>query len=306
MKAYCIQQFKNIYGGHLKVPLSDFIFCKAVRMNKYAGRKPPAALIAERNRDRDGTFAHPPKGWRVSYLILEGTSTQQVYTMVGSPEEVLNRSSVNPRIPNPNYYLEKVIVPPLQRILRLVGCDVMHWLKTMHKPPRQTRRYQYSSLYSSASVKNNKNKNSNNKKNQSVQQKITSIFKALWCEICGQTVEPRIRDRDRDIDSDLYHENAHGFHSNHICSRCLNDTDITLTTLTTRLKLVQRKQAQLTVTCGQCSNVHQPALTGIAGTFIGPDSCASIECPVLFERARAVLKEEDITRAMLDLRLTHQ
>lgn len=93
----------------------------------------------------------PQYGERVPYVIVKGEPGEPQYRRARRPEEVLaDRYSESasltvtkrPRLTCPGfsfrslsldstYYIEKMLLPPLQRIFQLVGADVESWWREM-------------------------------------------------------------------------------------------------------------------------------------------------------------------------------
>lgn len=81
----------------------------------------------------------PPYRWRVPYVVCIGEPGARLKDLVVSPHEVLNGDG-NLRI-NHMYYIVKMILPALRRLLILAGVDVEQWFRDMPKPaPRLKRR----------------------------------------------------------------------------------------------------------------------------------------------------------------------
>ena len=75
----------------------------------------------------------PRSGERVPYLIIFGEPGRPLIQSVRTPDEVLMDSSLRP---NSQYYITKVIIPPLSRCLSLVGADIMSWYTELPKTYR--------------------------------------------------------------------------------------------------------------------------------------------------------------------------
>ena len=80
----------------------------------------------------------PPYRWRVPYVVCIGEPGARLKDLVVAPHEVL-RSDGNLRI-NHNYYITKMILPALRRLLVLAGVDVEQWYRDMAKPAPRLRR----------------------------------------------------------------------------------------------------------------------------------------------------------------------
>lgn len=78
--------------------------------------------------------SEPRVGERVPYVIVYGIPGLPLIQLVRRPIEVLQDSNL--RL-NATYYITKQILPPLARILSLVGIDVFSWY---HELPRVSTR----------------------------------------------------------------------------------------------------------------------------------------------------------------------
>lgn len=68
--------------------------------------------------------AEPRRGERVPYLIINGPPGVPLIRLVRSPHEYLADEGLKI---NSMYYITKVIIPPLNRCLLLIGADVNQW-----------------------------------------------------------------------------------------------------------------------------------------------------------------------------------
>jgi DNA polymerase zeta len=68
--------------------------------------------------------AEPRRGERVPYVIVNGAGGLPLIKLVRSPHELLHNDSL--RI-NAIYYITKVIIPPLNRCLFLIGANANEW-----------------------------------------------------------------------------------------------------------------------------------------------------------------------------------
>ena len=72
--------------------------------------------------------AIPRTGERVPYLIVYGEPGRPLIQSVRNPTEVIESRNLRP---NSQYYITKVIVPPLNRCFSLAGVDVMAWFSEL-------------------------------------------------------------------------------------------------------------------------------------------------------------------------------
>ncbi|KAJ8682714.1 hypothetical protein QAD02_018506 [Eretmocerus hayati] len=131
VKQYVTRQLDKILTG--RVSIQDLTFAKEFRgMKGYkAAACVPALELTRRLVEKDPR-AVPRKGARVPYIIVAGGPNEALIRCVRSPMELVLDSSLRP---NATYYITKVIIPPLNRCLNLIGVDAMTWFMDM--PHRQ-------------------------------------------------------------------------------------------------------------------------------------------------------------------------
>ena len=96
-------------------------------------------------------YNEPQYGERVPYVITQGELNSRLVDRAVAPEDLLNSKyvhlspdSIDSHILNANrtsqldgmYYISRVLIPPLERILNLVGADVKSWFFDV---PRRAR-----------------------------------------------------------------------------------------------------------------------------------------------------------------------
>jgi DNA polymerase zeta len=135
VKAYLQRQWSRIFSG--RVSLKDFIFAKEVRLGTYSTRGsslPPAAIIATKAMRADPR-AEPRYAERIPYVVIHGEPGARLIDMVVDPMELLAIDS--PFRLNDLYYINKQIIPALQRVFGLVGANLNQWLIEMPRPVRE-------------------------------------------------------------------------------------------------------------------------------------------------------------------------
>lgn len=68
--------------------------------------------------------SEPRRGQRVPYLVVNGPPGVALIRLVRSPHDYLADEGLKI---NAFYYITKVIIPPLNRCLLLIGADVNQW-----------------------------------------------------------------------------------------------------------------------------------------------------------------------------------
>ena len=130
VKSYVLEQFKKIQKG--KISIEDFCFAKEVKFGAYKSEKtaPAGALVAIREME-DDQRAQPQFKERVPYVVIKGKQNKVLKERSISPLEFL-------RDPNSEldseYYINKTLIPPLERIFNLMGISVHQWIS-------ESRRY---------------------------------------------------------------------------------------------------------------------------------------------------------------------
>ncbi|KAF8909030.1 hypothetical protein CPB84DRAFT_1813269 [Gymnopilus junonius] len=114
VKDYCCRSWTKLLDN--KASVQDFIFAKEVRMGTYSdkGPPPPGVVVAARRMILDPND-EPQYGDRIPYVITQSTS--------GDSQLRLDAL----------YYINRVLIPPLERIFNLVGADVKQWFNEMPK-----------------------------------------------------------------------------------------------------------------------------------------------------------------------------
>ncbi|OBA24466.1 hypothetical protein METBIDRAFT_133826 [Metschnikowia bicuspidata var. bicuspidata NRRL YB-4993] len=137
VKRYVVKQFFKILLN--KVNASDFCFAKGVRYGTYKNEKhlPPGAVVAKKKIERDPR-SEPQYKERVPYLVMKDSTKERLRDRCVPPE--LYMSSYNTESPMEldfDYYITKVLIPPLERIFNLMGVNVKEWYRDMPKSTKQ-------------------------------------------------------------------------------------------------------------------------------------------------------------------------
>ncbi|XP_078436093.1 recovery protein 3 isoform X2 [Wolffia australiana] len=138
VKKYLQRQWGRILSG--RVSLQDFIFAKEVRLGTYSSAPtvalPPAAIVAIKAMKADPR-REPRYGERVPYVVVNGEPGARLVDMVVDPLELLEVDS--PYRLNDQYYINKQIIPVLQRAFGLIdGVDLSRWFSETRRPLRPT------------------------------------------------------------------------------------------------------------------------------------------------------------------------
>jgi DNA polymerase zeta len=163
IKEYCCRTWKNILDQ--KISLQDYIFAKEVRLGTYRQivtfaiqallsdyivsediLPPPGVAVVARRMLHDPSN-QPNYGERVPYVIARLASGLKLTERAVDPQDFLDNRYVEffNGLDSPHgcfssaseidaeYYISRVLIPPLARILNLVGADVQQWFADMAK-----------------------------------------------------------------------------------------------------------------------------------------------------------------------------
>ncbi|TDH68756.1 hypothetical protein CCR75_000141 [Bremia lactucae] len=124
-----------------RVPLKEFIFAKEVRLGTYSnGSAPPAALVSIKAMGKDSR-AEPRYAERVPYVVVNGSPGARLMDLVVSPDEYFSkrkRYSINY-----HYYINKQIIPSLERLFLLTGANIRSWYATLPRTSVKARQYAF-------------------------------------------------------------------------------------------------------------------------------------------------------------------
>uniref|UniRef100_A0A336LYV6 DNA polymerase n=1 Tax=Culicoides sonorensis TaxID=179676 RepID=A0A336LYV6_CULSO len=212
VKRYINRQFTKILRDEISI--QDLIFAKEFRgMNGYKpGACVPAMELTKKWILKDPRNI-PLSGERVPFVIANGPPGLPLIRLVRSPHELLADKALKI---NSFYYITKVLVPPLNRCLLLIGADVREWLSDL---PRITK------LTGATTTTDGSLVNFNYKKST-----IAQYFATTNCIVeCGnQTVKP-------------------GF-----CTECLSNPQKSVVKLTSNMMMLDRKMHQIEKICQSC------------------------------------------------------
>ncbi|KAJ2888498.1 DNA polymerase zeta, partial [Coemansia asiatica] len=131
VKSFVTAEIGRIFRGDLSV--QEFIIAKEVRIGTYSSRNLPAhAKVAADGMLRD-MRSEPQYGERVPYVVVSRSRHSRLTDQVVRPQLLLQQPDLRLDY---QYYVEKQILPALDRFLSLVGVDVHTWVADM---PRRLR-----------------------------------------------------------------------------------------------------------------------------------------------------------------------
>jgi DNA polymerase zeta len=126
LKEYLTGEFAKVINQ--KVNIKDFMFAKEVRVGTYKNEKYiPAGARMAMKRALDDHRLEPQYKERVLYVVRKGHSKEILRDRCVSPSDFIEN---NMQLDS-EYYINKVLIPPLERVLNLLGVDVRSWVKTI-------------------------------------------------------------------------------------------------------------------------------------------------------------------------------
>lgn len=322
VKAFCCRQWARILSG--RVCVADLVFCKEVRAGAVVGGRsyggdeeeedgeeggggggsarrrarflggvgaggggvtgrsgggfsrggysgptpPPAAIVAMRAAALDPRAA-PRDGARVPYVVVCGPPGATLASCVASPLDVVAsiassfpsssssssaHASRGPLRPNAVYYVMKATLPALERALAPVGADPRAWVAALRRPARLSPPERLLMMHRGAAA-------SAPSSVAGPSSSMTSFCLSRHCASCDALCEPRSA----------------------LCDRCRSTArarQATAAALLARAAQAGRAAAALRQRCLECG--------GGGGENGGQQIvCASFDCGVFFERAKA-------------------
>ncbi|EME39004.1 hypothetical protein DOTSEDRAFT_75635 [Dothistroma septosporum NZE10] len=244
VKKYFQTQCTKIMAGRISV--QDFCFAKEVKLGTYAdkGPPPPGALIATRRMLRDPR-AEPQYGERVPYVVIAGAPGARLWERCVEPERLINDEYAEL---DAEYYINKNLIPPLERIFNLVGANVRHWYDEM--PKLQRIRTLGGPRDGDTATKAKKT--------------MESYMGSSLCLVCRTKLAP-VSAASTEIELPL-------------CSACRHkQTSRTLIVLREKLQKAEVKARDMQDVCKSCSNM----------AFDDQVRCDSRDCPVFYSRVKA-------------------
>lgn len=130
VKRYLQGAWRRMWQGECRP--QDFCFSQEVKLGHYRGEAslPGGAVVSLRRMQTEGF--EPQYRERVPFLVTAGAPGSRINDRVVSPEEFIGSSLVL----DYEYYIQRVIIPPLERLFNLLGANVREWYTHM---PRTVR-----------------------------------------------------------------------------------------------------------------------------------------------------------------------
>lgn len=186
--------------------------------------------------------AEPRCGERVPYIVINGSPGLPLIRLVRSPHEYLSNEGLKI---NAMYYITKVIIPPLNRCLLLIGADAHQWFADLPRKNQYLLSLETASkVMTSASAVDSDQSAAISKKST-----ISQYFSTTNCACdCG------------------------GHTQNGVCDECLrpNRKQLSVVILADKCLQLERKLNLCLEICASCCGQTKDT------------KCTSLDCSVLF------------------------
>ncbi|WPG98667.1 DNA polymerase zeta catalytic subunit [Acrodontium crateriforme] len=250
VKRYFVAQCSKILTG--RVSVQDFCFAKEVKLGTYAdkGPPPPGALIATKRMLRDPRM-EPQYGERIPYVVIAGAPGARLWERCVEPERLVYDSQAEL---DAEYYINKNLIPPLERIFNLVGANVRQWYDEMPKVQR-------------ARMLVGPRGGDNNSK---AKKTMESYMGSSLCLVCRTKLPPLPAHAEVDPLP--------------LCKICRDERpQETILSLRRKLQKAERKAADMQTVCRDCANLAPDETV----------RCDSRDCPVFYSRVKAATQLND-------------
>ncbi|GAB4855556.1 hypothetical protein Ancab_024175 [Ancistrocladus abbreviatus] len=227
VKVYLQRQWSRILSG--RVSIQDFVFAKEVRLGTYSTRAssslPPAAIVATKAMRADPR-AEPRYGERIPYVVIHGEPGARLVDMVVDPLDLLAIDS--PYRLNDLYYINKQIIPALQRVLGLVGANLNLWLVEMSRPVRDApSKHHYNAPNAHRT-------------------RIDYYYLSKHCILCGELIQATA----------------------HLCEQCSKNGAAATAAMTGRTSKLERDMQHLSAICRHCGGGDWLVESGVKCTSL--------------------------------------
>lgn len=247
VKRYITDQFSKIMLGTVSV--HDFCFAKEVKLGTYkkSGNIPPGALLSAQKTEEDQR-AEPEFKERIRYVVIKKKLGTRLKDRCVLPSTMINDASLQL---DSAYYIEKNIIPPLERIFNVMGVNVKQWYDDMPK---------MSSLQPTAAVPSLVEESLTTISTDLDNNKYLHTFtQSQTCVSCHEPLE---------IDDKC----------SSLCPSCLSSKDTAINNLMLRVKIHEKQYFEIESLCRFCINTSH----GTNHTV----QCTSEDCPLYYKRVR--------------------
>lgn len=255
VKTYFQSQCSKIMQG--RVSVQDFLFAKEVKLGTYSdkGIPPPGALIATKRMLADSRM-EPQYGERIPYVVITGAPGARLIDRCVDPERLLKDDQVEL---DAEYYINKNLIPPLERIFNLVGANVRSWFDEMPKVQRVRSIRAPAQILNMAAA---------NEGNTIAKKTLESYLHSTTCLVCRSKLPPpppgvalpaQLKEAPLPI-----------------CESCASKPEKSLYALKSKVQKAEVKVKNILDVCRSCS-----------GFAFGEEvRCDSRDCPVFYSRVK--------------------
>ncbi|KAI3752468.1 hypothetical protein L2E82_24501 [Cichorium intybus] len=229
VKSYLLRQWTRILSG--RISIQDFIFAKEVRLGTYSSRVsslPPAAIVATKAIKADPR-AEPRYAERIPYVVVHAEPGARLSDMVIDPLDLLSLDS--PYRLNDLYYINKQIIPSLQRVFGLVGADLHQWFLDMPRVVRESVGKNHAHGPNFGPLKT----------------RIDYYYLSKHCIMCGELVQAAVSP---------------------LCGKCVRNEAAVAVAVTGRTSKMEREMQHLAAICRECGGGDWVIESGVKCTSL--------------------------------------
>ncbi|CAK5264403.1 unnamed protein product [Mycena citricolor] len=255
IKDYCYRSWAKLLEG--KASVEDFTFAKEVRMGTYSNNGPPPPGVALAAKQAVIENREPQYSERVPYVISTGPPDSRLVDRVVAPLDILRNRHLHL---DADYYITRVLIPPLDRILSLTGADVRKWYMDMPRPKSVDAQLLSPSKAKAAQIEDNGN----------------NIYEHFYNSVCVACEAPAYEGPCGAAVSQIQDEIIFS----ELCSECSVNPQRALPGILFKIRKGEKRVLEAHQVCGSCSN--SPAGDSI--------ECESLDCSWMYRRTKAVHK----------------
>ena len=204
-------------------------------------------------------MAEPLISERVPYVIVYGSPNMPLYELVRSPDELIQKQDLKL---NYEYYVMKQILPPIDRIMVLMGINCFEWVKNLSLKPKI---FQFL-----------------NEDNQSAKQNPVSLSNYIYstdCILCGRKRSAgKLNEKQK------------------LCHKCKNLEPVSLAKLNMNFQKSELKLVKFRRICQMCTASNSLSMG------VKQHDCVSMDCPnnFLLHQTKQEFQKKDYIHKVID------
>jgi hypothetical protein len=246
--------FGRIMRFDISLDLSQFVLRKKVRLGYYKGNAPPGAILSLKAMKTD-LRAAPLYSEHVPYLVVTGGPKSRLRDRVIDPLEIRDG-----HILDGTYYVQKQILPALDRLFGTFSVDIRKWFSGVRTSPSID---DWRSLTTTIAPESG---SATGKGHLTIE----SYYALAKCTVCGNIV--------RRISQTM---------QSTICPACQADA-YAHTVIEHRRRVLESSFTDLEMRCCTCCDVED----------LWNAPCCSANCEVLFQKAMVLRLLENVTEVL--------